>query len=84
MIDSVNWIIKPARGGFQVIEENSIIATITTDGKRWRVHFVRTEQALDFEWDNLDICVGYVRGIERVHANLVHGVKFKKVDGELV
>jgi hypothetical protein len=85
VINTVNWTIISADGGLQVRDCNQVVATIITeDGQRWRVHFVRTELALDFEWDNLNVCVGYVRGIERVQVNLAHGVKFKKVEGELV
>jgi hypothetical protein len=63
----MNWTIVPARGGFQVRDCDSIIGTILVDGKRWRVHFMHQAE-LDFGWDNLEICIGYVRGIERVHA----------------
>jgi len=77
-ISTINWTIISAKGGLDIVSGHDRIGVIQTDGKRWTVHFVHRDE-LDFEWSSLDVCVGYVRGIERVSVNKAHSVKFTGV-----
>jgi len=66
----VNWVIQKmefAPDCYDVRPANTAkrIAVIALDDhKRWAVHFIHHDE-LDFQWDNLDVCIGYVRGVER-------------------
>lgn len=76
MIDTVNWTIVAAKGGFAVYDRRNQIGTIkVANGDTWIVNFPGA-RGLDFTWSGetaLNVCVGYVRGVERCHVNQVHG-----------
>ena len=72
----MSWNIKPWNpteewsDTYEVRDAENRVAVIIKDGDRndvWEVHFIHRDE-YDFEDMSLDVCVGYVRGIERVEA----------------
>lgn len=63
----MNWLIlELGAHSFEICDGDNRVGIIQRPGDdlTWTVHFVHNDE-LDFEWDNYDVCVGYVRGIER-------------------
>jgi hypothetical protein len=62
----INWVVcKVTEFAYEVRVPRLVVATITTYRGGWEVRFVNRPE-LDFEWDSFDVCLGYVRGIERI------------------
>jgi hypothetical protein len=67
-----NWTIVTAPDGFKVtnLRDGDIAKITCTQPHEWSVRFTRLG-GYDFEWSGasaLDICIGYVRGVERAVA----------------
>jgi hypothetical protein len=61
-----NWIIRPAKGGFEIGSRLAPrVGWIKTDGARWHVEIVGCPN-LSNSLPSMDQAIGYVRGLERM------------------